>query len=247
MKFDDAQDLVKPDIHSSSEEYTRRFSGKVGHWFLEVQQTATQILLENITGNHNIIDFGGGHGQNYWLAADNSNSYTVHASDECCLEHINLDHTQVKQVIGGLVNSGLDSRSFNIAMSYRMLAHLQDWQGHIAELCRVSNNHVIIEFPNAKSVNAFAENLFSMKKSVEGNTRQFALFQLKQLQDEFAKHGFTLEQTQGQYLWPMALHRALKIKALSRALEGLAALIIPKKRFGSPLICHFQRHTEKEN
>jgi len=239
MKFDDAQDLLQPDIHSSTNEYAQRFSGAIGQWFLSVQQHVTADLLGDTT-SLTIIDFGGGHAQNCWLA-DQSSSFTVHATSDECFALLDFTQDSVKQVSGGLVDSGLADGTYNIAMSYRMLAHLDDWQGHIAELCRVSDQTVIIEFPNSKSVNALAENLFTIKKSVEGNTRKFALFQLDQVKNEFANHGFVLANHNGQYLLPMALHRALKMVGLSRLIESVAGFVLPKKRLGSPFICRFDK------
>lgn len=239
MKFDDAQDLFQPDIHSSSNDYAQRFSGAIGQWFLDVQQDLTQRLLGDTT-DLSIIDFGGGHGQNAWLG-EQAASFTIHASASECFDLIDFEQSSIKQSVGGLLESGLANGSADIVMSYRMLAHLEDWQAHIAELCRVTKQAVIIEFPNSKSVNALAENLFSVKKSVEGNTRKFALFTLDQIKVEFAKHGFELTQHNGQYILPMALHRALKVVKLSDFLESIAGLVISKKRLGSPFICRFEK------
>jgi len=242
MKFNDAQDLLQPDIHSSSKEYAERFSGPVGKWFLDVQKNLTESLLKD-TAELSIVDFGGGHGQNCWLA-EKANSFTVHASASECFANIESNQTAIKQAVGGLLDSGFEAGAYDIAMSYRMLAHLDDWQAHITELCRVSKRAVIIEFPSSNSVNVVAGNFFSLKKSVEGNTRQFGLFQLDEIETKFANNGFELTQHNGQYLLPMALHRALKFVGLSRALESVASVLLSKKRFGSPLICRFDRRPQ---
>lgn len=239
MQLDD-QDAIKPDIHSSSAEYQKRFSGKVGEWFVQVQQSILSACLKSLDAEQcSIIDFGGGHGQNIEPMQANGKSFAILASDEVCFDLVGDQLNQNNRLIGGLCDSAIKENQYNIALSFRMLAHLDDWQAHIDELCRVSSKNVIIEFPSKKSVNAFAESLFTFKKKVEKNTRQYKLFSLEDVEKEFAKHQFRLEQVHGQYVAPMAMHRLFKSQKLSEWFEKCLAFILPKKRLGSPLICVF--------
>ena len=50
----------KADIETSSEDYARRFSGKVGEYFLTVQSEITLQLLEQWE-KAKVLDVGGGH------------------------------------------------------------------------------------------------------------------------------------------------------------------------------------------
>ena len=43
-------------------------------------------------------------------------------------------------------------RAFDVVISLRVLMHAADWQGCLAELCRVSDRLVIIDYPSARSV-----------------------------------------------------------------------------------------------
>lgn len=246
----DTQDLLKPDIHSSSEEYRQRFSGVAGKWFLHTQDRITKELLESTTTQATVIDFGGGHGQNIEACQELGLKVSILSSDEECNVLLKNElagqssdaiNTSIEFIIGSLTNSGLAQQSYDTALSYRMIPHLSDWQGHIKELCAISKNTVIVEFPNTKGVNAFSEKLFKLKKSVEGNTRQFSLFSIQQISDEFSKHGFMLKQAKGQYLLPMVLHRALKNETISKMLESVIGVILPRNKMGSPLICKFER------
>lgn len=239
MQLDD-QDAIKPDIHSSSDEYQKRFSGKVGEWFVEVQQSILSACLKSVGAEQcSIIDFGGGHGQNIEPMQANSKSFVVLASDDVCFDLISDQLNQSNRLLGGLCDSDIKQNQYDIALSFRMLAHLDDWQAHIAELCRVSSKTVIIEFPSKKSVNAFAESLFTFKKKVEKNTRQYKLFSLENVEKEFAKHNFGLVQVHGQYVAPMAMHRLFKSQKLSKSLETGLSVFLPKRKFGSPMICMF--------
>lgn len=243
---EDFDDLVRPDIHSSALQYRQRFSGGVGHWFLQTQSQLTEEMLKASSGaaagrRLTVIDFGGGHGQNIAPCKALNADLTILASDKSCFLLIDKEFTsgEFKKHVALLHDSALAQNSFDIALSYRMLPHLKDWQAHVKELCRVAEKSVIIEFPNRSSINLLSDKLFALKKSVEGNTRAFVLFDLATVSDEFARHGFFLEEVRGQYLWPMVLHRILKNRTISELLEKFASIILPKSKFGSPLICKY--------
>jgi len=237
----DIEDLIRPDIHSSSAEYRQRFAGKVGEWFLQTQNQITHDLLKEGPNTQTVIDFGGGHGQNIKTCQKLGLQVSILSSDETCNQLIKQEFNSLEYKIGLLTDSQCDPQSYDAVLSYRMLPHLQDWKTHIAELCKVSKGTVVIEFPNSKSVNAFSDKLFALKKSVEGNTRQFTLFSLEQVSAEFESHGFKLITAKGQYLLPMVVHRALKLPSISKVFEKVIGVILPRTKFGSPLICKFQR------
>lgn len=244
--INEIDDLVRPDIHSSSMAYRQRFSGGVGAWFLETQNRITQaFIVSHLTNNPgakaNIVDFGGGHGQNIAVCNALEVKLTIQGSDESCFQLIDQEHPQAGYAkhVGSLLESGLADNSYAIALSYRMLPHLEDWQSHVSELCRVAQYSVIVEFPSRKSINLLSDKLFALKKGVEGNTRKFVLFDIDSVAAEFQKNGFRLDGVKGQYLWPMVLHRMLKSKTISEMLEKVAGIILPRAKFGSPLICKF--------
>ena len=54
---------LMPDIHSSSDEYAKRFSGEFGEFALGVQGKLTLTILQNHDDIKTILDVGGGHGQ----------------------------------------------------------------------------------------------------------------------------------------------------------------------------------------
>jgi 2-polyprenyl-3-methyl-5-hydroxy-6-metoxy-1,4-benzoquinol methylase len=237
------EDVIKPDIHSSSQEYRQRFFGGVGQWFLDRQNGITEDMLSVLGNDLTAIDFGGGHGQSIQVCQQLQIEYTILGSAAECFELLEKEYsnTELNTRVGSLTDSGCAEQSFDVVMSYRMLPHLKFWQAHIQELCRVSRNTVLIEFPSRRSINALSDRFFGLKKSIEGNTRRFTLFSLDQVIVEFESQGFKLAEVRGQYLLPMALHRALKNKKVSTFLENMVGVLIPHNKFGSPLICKFER------
>ena len=158
-----------PDIHSSTDAYAGRFSGRLGEWLLEVQESATDKLLQPIKIT-NALDVGGGHGQNVSSILKTGGSLTVLGSDMSCrhrLEHYLSHHDKVAFAEGCLTNIPYEDDSFDIGLSYRILPHIKEWKMLIKELCRVSAKAVLVDFPVWRSVNILSKATFNLKKSLE--------------------------------------------------------------------------------
>jgi 2-polyprenyl-3-methyl-5-hydroxy-6-metoxy-1,4-benzoquinol methylase len=238
-----------PDIESSTPDYQKRFSGKVGGWFLDVQNKATRAVLSKIDNSSSldIADIGGGHGQNVGVITESGHHLTVIGSDESCKQLILpfVDQGKIDFELGDLLSLSFEDRSFDVVLSYRMLAHLQDWKQHISELTRISDNLVIVDFPTIRSVNYFSGSLFGLKNKVEKNTRYYKLFSEQEVVDEFERNGFAPLCRVGQFFFPMALHRAIKIKSISAMLEAVPRFIGLSRYFSSPLIYGFVRKEQE--
>jgi hypothetical protein len=132
-------------------------------------------------------------------------------------------------------------RAFDVAVAFRLLPHVARWRELVAELCRVAARAVIVDYPTKRSVNALAAPLYGMKKRVEGDTRPFAVFADDEVEAAFAAQGFRVADRRPQFAVPMALHRALRVSALSRGLEGAARAAGITSRLGSPVIVRADR------
>ncbi len=111
----------------------------------------------------------------------------------------------------------------------------------MSELCRVASDSVIIDYPTWLSVNFLSPVTFALKKKLEGNTRTFKLFSGFDIQREFRRHGFYPAGKRKQFLFPMALHRALDSQGVSSRLETAARVVGLTSLFGSPVIARFDR------
>ena len=80
-----------PDIESSTRDYKSRFDGAVGAWMLQQQVTATATALKNNCPEYtslNILDVGGGHGQNIELLLQLGHKLKIVGSNESCTEMV---------------------------------------------------------------------------------------------------------------------------------------------------------------
>lgn len=229
-----------PDIESSNIDYARRFSGSIGQWFLEVQSAALKRSLEGAE-IESVLDVGGGHGQNIELLTNLGCSIEVLGSAPECAKLLSnaIDSGSTSFKVGNILDLPYADNSFDAVISFRMLAHLDNWEQHIAELCRVSRGLVVVDFPVAKSVNALAEKLFFLKKAVESNTRQYQLFGEEQLSEAFIHYNYQQGSRYPQYFFPMALYRALKFTPVARIMEACARLLGLTQVLGSPVIAAY--------
>ena len=230
------------DVETSSEAYARRFSGAVGQWFIAVQAEATLDLLRPFP-RARIADVGGGHGQLAAPLAAAGHEVTVVGSKEVCRGRVQrlVDGGQVRFQAADLLRLPFGARAFDVALAFRLLPHVARWRELVAELCRVASRAVIVDYPTRRSVNAVAAPLFGLKKKVEGDTRPFAVFADGEVEAAFAGQGFRVAERRPQFTVPMAVHRALRVAALSRGMERVARAAGVTSRLGSPVIVRADR------
>ena len=230
------------DVETSSDAYARRFSGAVGRYFLEVQSTLTLQLLASWPGAK-VIDVGGGHGQLTGPLVEAGYDVTVFGSDPSCEARV-ADWTKggrARFEAGDLTAAPFPDRAFDVALSYRLLPHAHRWRAVVGELARLARQAVLVDYPTARSVNTISGSLFGLKKGVEGDTRPFAVFRDAEVEEAFAAHDFYPTARKGQFLFPMALHRATGSVALARVLEGAGGALGLRRAFGSPVILRLER------
>lgn len=211
------------DIHTSSDEYAGRFAGATGAWMLEVQERITLDYLRK-TGAKMVLDVGGGHGQLAHPLVRDGYDVTVLGSSPECAHRIQtlIDAGRCRYLTGNVIALPFADQSFDVVLCFRLVTHCEQWPKLIAELCRVAKTAVIVDYPTSQSVNTIAPALFGAKKKLEKNTRTWRLFRHDEVLGEFAKHGWRPADRTGQFFFPMVLHRLLRFKPLSVAMEAIA-------------------------
>jgi len=226
------------DIETASEAYASRFAGSTGAWFLAEQANRVVKGLEGLSPGTDIWDIGGGHAQTAPVAAEQGYSVTVTGSDPVCAARL-PDGMRFEQA--NHLALPLEDQQVEATLCFRLLPHCDQWQALIRELCRVSKKRVIVDYPTGQSLNALADMLFGMKKSVEKNTRPFTLFPHREIQAAFEQEGFRVKTRFPQFFWPMVVHRMLKTPAVSRVLEAPFRWVGLTRLFGSPVVLVAER------
>ena len=230
-----------PDIASSADDYARRFVGPAGAYLLAVQNRAILDLLGPWRGG-SVLDVGGGHAQLCGPLLDAGCEITVLGSERSCFERVHrLYGETVRCVEGDLLAPPFSERSFDVVVSIRMLAHIEDAERFIAGLCHTARHAVIVDYPEVMSINALAPLLYGLKKRFEGNTRTFRMYRAAWLKAAFANQGLVHPAVRGQFFWPMVLHRILARPRFSQALEAPPRALGLTGLFGSPICLRVSR------
>jgi SAM-dependent methyltransferase len=234
--------MTDADVETSSPAYARRFEGRVGRWFLDVQARTTLELLRPRTGT-SVLDVGGGHGQLTAPLVAAGCDVTVYGSAESCSERVRewVRSGRARFRSGPLLQAPWPDASFDAVLAFRLLPHVERWGALVAELCRLARQVVIVDYPTARSANAVSGALFGIKKGIEGDPRPFRVFRDAEVEDAFAAGGFVRTARRPQFLLPMALHRGLRLASLSRAIESTARAAGLTRAWGSPVILRAER------
>ena len=239
------------DVFTSSQGYANRFSGNIGQWLLSVQSEAIiRALSKRANKGDNLLDFGGGHGQLIEVASALELNPMILASHIDAFANLQqrlsievANSQKYSGFVAALLSIPCKDKAVSVVTCVRLLSHCDDWQHLISEMCRVSSDLVIVDYPPLASSNILYKLLFPIKKILEGNTRTFKIFTHKEIEIEFLANGFSLDQRIGQFFWPMVLHRKLKSVGISKFLEKIAATFGLIYLFGNPSIAVFKRFT----
>ncbi|AIT80929.1 class I SAM-dependent methyltransferase [Novosphingobium pentaromativorans] len=236
-----------PDIETSSDNYASRFCGEVGQYLLGVQERGLFALMGQPSGS-SVIDVGGGHAQLAPPMARAGYVVTVAGSDASCGLRLAQEQTDapIDFVACDLKAMPFADGQFNVVTSVRLMAHIDDWQLLVSELCRVAGEAVIIDFPIYFSLNALSLLAFPLKKHIEKNTRTYRTFFGREVRKAFAEHGFRQTRSWRQFVLPMALHRAGRGSTLLQRVEELMRKAGLTRIFGNPVLVRFDRESSQQ-
>ncbi len=225
------------DIETASDDYASRFAGPVGKYFLEVQACLTLELLRDFP-RASVLDVGGGHAQLTMPMVNNGYDITVTGSADSCRARLDkyCDKGRFSYKTCDFLNLPFEDNQFDVVMAFRLLPHVNQWQGLIKEMCRVAGKAVIFDYPDKRSINILYDILFDLKKNMEGNTRSYTLFSRKEIIAELASNHFAVPVFRPEFFVPMVLHRKLRNPVISRSLEAVSRVTGLTSFFGSPII-----------
>lgn len=239
-------DTLAPDIETASEGYARRFAGPLGEYLLGVQDELVQELLAPYRGQiRRVLDVGGGHGQLAELLLANGFEVWVHGSNEACAKRlqplIERFGDRLRFAVSSLWALPFDERSFDLITGVRLLAHVERWQALLAEMSRVSNRFILVDFAPWASANILEPILFRLKRRAEGNTRPFFCYWSSQIADVLRAEGFSRQTRQKEFFAPMVVHRFLNRPNLSRGMEAAFRALGLTGALGSPVLLLAER------
>lgn len=229
-----------------------RFSGPIGTLVAEAQERVLFDFLGEVGGRH-VLDVGTGTGRAALaLAARGAVVSGVDASPEMlqvARARAEAAGLNVAFSTGDAHHLTFDQRSVDAVVSLRVLMHTPDWERCVSELCRVARRQVVVDYPSATS----AASLHTLARRLRPrlahpaprpdgaaaaprtDLEAYRVFTLRQMRRAFDRHGFAVTRVHRQFVLPIALHKAIGSRALTRGVERTLAAFGLLRLFGSPV------------
>lgn len=237
------ESFEQPDVHSSSPEYAKRFSGPTGMWMLERQEQGVLQALAGLNGR-TVLELGGGHAQIAPRLVRDGYDVTVRGSTpECSLLLAPLiEENACRFSVGSLLDTEFPDKSFDVVICLRQISHFTQWGQLVREATRLARELVIIDYPPSAGFNMLYGPLYPLKKLIEGkSTRTYRCFTVRELNHAFGSQGFEPDKSMAQFFLPMVMHRRMKNRQLSTLLEKCFSALGLTTVLGSPIIASFKR------
>ena len=216
----------------------RRFSGPIG----ELVAKSQARVLANMVGrikDREMLDVGTGTGRAALiLALGGARVTAVDASEEMLAiarQRAAEQLLTIKFQRGDAHALDFADRSFDAVVSFRMLMHTPQWKRCVAELCRVAERLVIVDYPSATSVAVMESLARRVMHSAGMKTEPYRVFTHRTITDAFDRNGFRIRSVHRQFVLPIAFHKALGSRRFTLWSENVLDHAGLLKPFGSPV------------
>jgi ubiquinone/menaquinone biosynthesis C-methylase UbiE len=216
----------------------RRFGGPIGELVASMQARALTNMVGRIA-ERPILDVGTGTGRAALLFARGGAYVTgVDASEEMLAVARRRAQTEGLSLTlrrGDAHALDFPDRSFDVAVSLRVLMHTPHWRRCISELCRVSERLVIVDYPSARSLARFESAWRRVAHRWGRKTEPYQVFAHREIVEAFERGGFTIRSVHRQFVLPIALHKMVGSPRVTLSVEGLLDRMHLRDAFGSPV------------
>jgi 2-polyprenyl-3-methyl-5-hydroxy-6-metoxy-1,4-benzoquinol methylase len=216
----------------------RRFGGPIG----DLMARSQARVLANMVGriqDRRILDVGTGTGRVAILLAHGAARVTaVDASEEmlAIARRRAADAlVKVRFTLGDAHQLDFPDRDFDAVVAFRLLMHTPRWQRCLAEMCRVSDRLVIIDYPSASSFALFESMARRAAHAVGLRTEPYRVFTRGALAAAFARNGYRIRSMHRQFVLPIAFHKVIGSRKFTLWSEHVLDHMGLLKPFGSPV------------
>lgn len=218
--------------------FDARFAGPIGDLIASTQARVLANLIGAIR-HRVILDVGAGTGRAALLLARGGAKVTaVDASSEMLAvarRRATEEGAAIRFLVGDAHALDFPDRSFDVALSLRVIMHTPKWRQCIAELCRVAERLVIVDYPSAHSFAALESIARRGAHALGLKTEPYRVFTDRTIAAAFASQGFQIRSVHRQFVLPIAFHKAIGSRRFTIAVEGFLERVGLLGFFGSPI------------
>ena len=204
---------------------TQRFGGPIGELIAKEQSAVLANFVGRVQGR-TILDVGTGTGRAALLfAAGGAKVTAIDASEEMLAvarKRAAMQSAAVTFMIGDAHALDIRDRAFDVAVSLRVLMHTPEWRRCVAELCRVAERLVIIDYPSRRSAAALQAMLRRLRNRFGATTEAYRVFSDREIADALSVSGFRVRSMHRQFVLPIAVHKLHGSRRLALALRTAA-------------------------
>jgi 2-polyprenyl-3-methyl-5-hydroxy-6-metoxy-1,4-benzoquinol methylase len=216
----------------------KRFGGPIGDLIAATQARVLADFIGTIR-DRPIIDVGAGTGRAALLLAHGGASVTALDASSEMLAVARRRATEqgavIRFVVGDAHALDFPDRSFDVAISLRVIMHTPHWRQCLSELCRVASQLVVVDYPSAHSVAAIESTARRVAHASGVETEAYRVFTDRGIANTFAGHGFRIRAVHRQFVLPIALHKAIGSRRFTIATEAALERAGLLRLFGSPV------------
>jgi len=219
-----------------------RFGGKIGEYVKETQERLLFSVLPDVKGRH-IVDVGAGTGRITIPLIERGASVTACDASKQMLDvlatKIRSDRLVIQQ--GEAQTLQFPDRSFDCAISLRMLMHVVNWRKSLSELCRVSRDWVVVDFPPRRGFLLMAPLVHRIRKSFKSDYQPYATIPMSEIRDVFHKNRYDIVHVDPGFFLPMSVHRLMRSLTLTRLSEKIFQVLGLTYLVGAPITVFARR------
>jgi SAM-dependent methyltransferase len=222
----------------------RRFGGPIGQLLLQDQERVLAGFLGEVAGLR-VLDMATGTGRAALALARRGAIVTgVDASSEMlgvARRRAEDAALPVEFVEGDAHALVYPDRAFDAVVCLRMLMHVPDWRTALSELCRVSRQRLVFDYPALGSTASLQAMWRRGVVNFGGKVEAYRVFSGAEIARELDRNGFRIVSTHKQFVLPIAFHKALRSASFTRTVEGVLATMGLLKLAGSPVTVAAER------
>ena len=216
----------------------RRFGGPIGDLVARTQARVLANMVGRIQDRH-ILDVGTGTGRVALLLAHGAAKVTaIDASEEMLAiarKRAEDELVKIRFERGDAHALDFPDRSFDAVVSFRLLMHAPQWQQCLAEMCRVSDRLVIIDYPSATSVAWFEAWARRLAAAAGIKTESYRVFSRATIAAALDENGYRIRSMHKQFVLPIAFHKLIGSRRFTMWIEDILDRVGLLKPFGSPV------------
>lgn len=220
-----------------------RFGGTIGELIKHTQEQVVFSTLPDVRG-WKVLDLGAGTGR-FSVPFLNSGAAEVAACDASeqmlqVLQEKTRD-PRLKVHLADAHDLHFPDRYFDCALTFRMLLHVIDWKKALSELCRVSGDWVVFDFPPAHGFLLLAPVFHRIRSLFSSEVQKYRTFPVREVLQELDRNGFEIVTIDPGFFLPLIVYRTLRSRTLMRMAERFFSWTRWTRLVGSPFTVFARR------